>query len=67
MTFLNANMAKLTMLNVSGTQNMACTTAWLTMYLTASGPADKQKSVTSESLESLNSKQISKTQITTDS
>lgn len=67
MTFLNANMAKLTMLNVSGTQNMACTTAWFTMYLTASGPADKQKSVTSERLESLNSKQRSKTQITTDS
>lgn len=52
MTFLNVNMAKLTMFNVSGTQNMACTTAWFTMYLTASGPADKQKSVTSESLES---------------
>lgn len=67
MTFLNVNMAKLTMFNVSGTQNMACTTAWFTMYLTASGPADKQKSVTSESLESLNSKQRSKTQITTDS
>lgn len=58
-------MEKLTMFNVSGTQNMACTTAWFTMYLTASGPADKQKSVT---LESLKVSTISKdpTQITID-
>lgn len=30
---------KLTILNVCGTQNIACTAAWLTIKLTASGPA----------------------------
>lgn len=33
---------ELTEFNVSGTQNMACKEAWFTMYLTASGPAEKQ-------------------------
>ena len=33
---------KLTEFNVCGTQNIAFTSAWFTMYLTASGPAEKQ-------------------------
>lgn len=31
----------LTTFNVSGTQNITCTTAWLTIYLTASGPTEQ--------------------------
>ena len=40
---MKPRMEKITMFNVWGTQNMACTTAWFTMYLTASGPAEQTK------------------------